>query len=126
MFNVGTEYTRAEIHGQVGGGVQPYLPTKGGKVVAACITKKLNPRAPQVILCGKGARIEPTGAVLAAQRDPVPVFIKRGVNRWELEGWFLAVASHTSGQRFESLMANSGRESSDVSLAVELERVPHA
>src|SRR5664279_2072633 len=99
MFTVGTEYTRAEIHEQVGGGVQAYLPTKGGKVVAACVTRELNPRAPQVILCGKGARIEPTGAHLASQSEPVPVFIKHGVNRWEFQGWFRAVASHTSGPR---------------------------
>ena len=123
MFNVGTEYTRAEIHEQVGGGVQPYLPTKGGKVVAACVTKELNPRAPRVILCGKGARIEPTGSILAAQSDPVPVFVKRSVNRWKFRGWFRAVASHTSGPRFESLVSGSGRAASDVSRAVELEAV---
>jgi len=125
MFTIGTEYTRAGIHERVGGGVQAYLPTKGGSVVAACVTKKLNPQAPQVILCGKGVRIERTGAYLASQREPIPVFIKRAVNRWEFQGWFKAVASHTSGPRFQSLVSGSGREASDVSRVVELEAVAY-
>ena len=65
MFNIGHEYTRDEIHAQVGGSKHSYLPTRNGEVVAACLTKELNPRAPQVILCGNGERIAPAGATLA-------------------------------------------------------------
>lgn len=61
MFEAGREYTRDEIHAYCGGSKQSYLPTKNGAVVAACLTHALNPRAPQVILCGRGARIEPAG-----------------------------------------------------------------
>lgn len=35
MFRIGTEYTRDEIHAQVGGSKQSYLPTVGGEVAAA-------------------------------------------------------------------------------------------
>jgi hypothetical protein len=126
MFTIGSEYTRDQIHAEVGGGTQTYLPTKGGTVVAVCITKELNPRAPQVILCGRGVRIEPTGAVLAAQRESLPVFIKRGVNRWEFQGQFKVAGSFTSGPRFESFVSGSGRAASDVSRVVQLEAVVHA
>ncbi len=120
MFKVGNEYTRDEIYLQVGGSKQAYLPTVSGAVVAACIKPQLNPRAPHVILCGQGPVIAAAGAALAAQAGPIPVFIKRGVNRWEFQGKLRVVAAHSSGPQFSALVAGSGRQASDVSLAIEL------
>jgi hypothetical protein len=57
---------------------------------------------------------------LARQREPLPVFIKRATNRWEYQGKFKVIASHSSGSHFEALVANSGRNPSDVSLAIQL------
>jgi hypothetical protein len=118
MFNVGSEYTRDEIHAQVGGSKQSYLPTKNGAVVAACLTHDLNPRAPNVVLCGRGPRIEPAGELLGMQTYAIPVFLKRGVNRWEYQGLFRPTASYTSGPQFNSFVAGSGRPMAQVSRVV--------
>lgn len=123
MFDVGLDYTRDEIHAKVGGSKQSYLPTKNGAVVAACLTQGLNPQAPRVILCGRGTRIEPTGELLAQQPYAIPVFLKRDVNRWEYQGLFKAAASYTSGPKFDSHVAGSGRPSSEVSRVVEMSDV---
>lgn len=120
MFNIGSEYTRDQIHGHLGGSKQSYLPTLSGQVVAACLRLELNPRAPNVVLCGKGPIIVSAGTALAKQHDPIPVFIKRGTNRWEYQGKLKVAASHSSGPRFTALVAGSGRNPSDISLAIEL------
>jgi len=120
MFNVGSEYTRDDIHDRLGGSKQSYLPTTSGRVVAACVKLEMNRQAPKVIICGKGKVIASNGATLAAQHDPIPIFIKRGVNRWEYQGTFKVTATHTSGPQFETLVAASERNPSDVSLAIEL------
>lgn len=120
MFEIGAEYTRDDIHAQYGGSKQAYLPTVAGKVVAICVTPELYPLAPQVILCGQGPRIAPTGAQLAQQTGPVPVFVKRGVNRWEYRGLMRVLAAYTGGPRFESLVAGSRRNPQEISLVVEM------
>lgn len=115
MFELGKEYTREDIHAAVGGSKQSYLPTKDGAVVAACLIKELNPKAPEVILCGRGPQIERAGEMLAQQHQPIPVFMKLGVNRWQYCGQFQVTASYTGGQKFEGHIAHSGRSVSDVS-----------
>jgi hypothetical protein len=120
MFNIGTEYTRDKIHECLHGSKQSYLPTVSRHVVAVCVTLKLNPCAPNVVLCGNGPIIASAGAALARQHEPLPVFIKRATNRWEYQGKFKVIASHSSGPQFEALVAGSGRNPSDVSLAIQL------
>jgi hypothetical protein len=120
MFTIGNEYTRDEIHEHLGGSKQAYLPTVSGYVVAICVKTELNPRAPEVIVCGKGPIIASSGAALAKQREPLPVFIKRASNRWEYQGTFRVIAAHSSGSQFDALVADSGRNPSDVSLAIQL------
>jgi len=120
MFKIGREYTRNEIHEHLGGSKQAYLPTVAGHVVAACIKPDLNPRAPNVILCGNGPKTASVGAVFAKQHEPLPVFIKRATNRWEYQGMFKVIASHFFGQQFDALIAGSGRNPADVSLAIQL------
>jgi hypothetical protein len=126
MFIIGRDYTRNQIHAHLGGSKQSYLPTKNGEVVAACLTKELNPRAPQVVLCGLGERIAPAGEALAQQSVPIPVFIKRAPNRWEYQGMFRVKESFTGGQDFVQLVTGSGRAASDVSRAVVLESTGRA
>ena len=118
MFLVGTEYTREEIHEVVGGSKQTYLPTKGGTVVAACLTRKKNPRAPEVILCGLGLRIARAGHLLSRQLEPVPVFVKIAPKRWQFQGRFKVTNSYTSGPELDRLAAGSGRPLASLSCAV--------
>lgn len=122
MFERGQEYTRDEIHERVGGSKQSYLPTVDGDVVAACLTRRLNPRAPEVILCGCGPNIARAGAALAMQQEAIPVFIKLGVNRWEYQGDFKTSVAYTAGPTFDALVDGSGRAPEDVSRVVVLRR----
>lgn len=121
MFKVGSEYTRNEIHATFGGSKQSYLPTKGGNVVAACLTKSRNPLAPQVIICGKGPVIASCGAALAKQANQIPVFLKQAKNRWVYQGLFWIVEAFSSGPKFQQYVASSGRPESDVSLVIILQ-----
>lgn len=120
MFKIGSEYTRDEIHEHLGGSKQAYLPTVSGHVVAVCVKPGLNPRAPNVVLCGDRRVIASAGAALAKQREPLPVFVKRATNRWEYQGMLRVIASHSSGPQFDALVAGSGRNPSDVSRAIQL------
>jgi len=118
MFKLGNEYTRDEIHAQLGGSTWSYLPTNRGVVVAACLTIEKNPQAPRIILCGVGPRIAPYGTLLWQKRSAVPVFMKRAVNRWQYVGVYRPVASYISGPEFERAIAGSGRDRSDVSRVI--------
>lgn len=121
MFTVGQHYTRHEIHNSLGGSKQAYLPTKKGAVLAACLTRRMNPLAPRVVLCGRGPRIQAAGELLASQAGAIPVFVKRDVNRWEYHGPFRPAASFTTGSDFERYLAGSGRAPRDVSRVVLME-----
>ena len=120
MFKIGTTYTRDEIHAEVGGSKQAYIPTLNGSVVAVCVKTDLNPRAPRELLCGTGPVIGKTGALLASTSFKVPVFLKKQANRWEYVGLYQPVGAYTSGPRFNAMVAGSGRPPGDVSIAIEM------
>jgi hypothetical protein len=126
MFDVGREYTREEIHAHVGGSLVSYLPTKQGSVVAACLTKRLNPQAPNVIICGNGPQIASAGEALSLQAYAIPVFLKRAVNRWEYQGLFKPARSYTSGPELESHVQRAGRPRAEVTRVVIMEVVADA
>ena len=88
MFDIGTDYTRRQIHETLGGSIQSYLPTAHGRVVCACLRADINPQAPNVILVGDGNGIKHAGDILASQREPISVFIKRASNAWTYSGLF--------------------------------------
>ncbi|WP_185244662.1 hypothetical protein [Citrifermentans bremense] len=121
MFKEGTKYTRAEINAVLGGSVQSYLPTKGGEVVAACLTDKYNPNAPKVILVGQGPIIESAGKMLGQQLSPIPIFMKRAVNAWEYVGRYKALRYLTIPREMEPYIRASGR--SDVVGVLLMEQV---
>ena len=86
MFEHGVSYAREEIHSQVGGSLQSFLPHVGGRVVAACLRRDFNPDAPRVLQVGAGDGIDQSADILVAQRSPVPTFLKRGTGDWEYVG----------------------------------------
>ena len=86
-FRIGSCYTRDEIGARLGGTKQWYLPTVDSKVVAVCLRKEHNPKAPNVVLCGSGPKIAKTGEWLAAATWTLPVFVKEAENRWLLIGF---------------------------------------
>lgn len=89
-FQLREGYTREEIHREVGGSVQSYLPTLNGRVVAACLNRSdtTNPDAPDIVLPGLGPTIRRVAEQFAAQGSAVPTFIKRSVNNWEYVGQY--------------------------------------
>lgn len=84
MFERQKTYTREQIHAALGGDTWSYLPASGGRVIAGCFRTDLNPGAPEVILPGTGDRIEDRAEMLAAQPEPIPVFLKDATNRWDV------------------------------------------
>jgi len=121
-FALGCEYTRREIQTHFGGSIVACLPTHGGVIVVACLSRKFSPGAPEVVLCGRGVRTTPLSAAFARQKAPIPVFMKRAANQWQYRGRFVVAQSFVSGARFESLIKGSGRSLASVSYVVILEK----
>jgi hypothetical protein len=88
MFDLGGRYTRRDIHEQLGGSLQSFLPTVEGQVVCACLRTDTNPDAPEVILVGSGPIIRQSAEALWNQRSVIPVFLKREAGKWEFVGHF--------------------------------------
>lgn len=86
MFKVGSDYTRAEIHAAIGGSLQACLVTKDSHVLGVCFVKEKNPEGPKIILVAHGPQKEKAADALARQTNAVPVFAKKGVNKWEYLG----------------------------------------
>jgi len=122
VFVIGRDYTRGEIHAHLGGSVVSCLPTHDGAIVAACLSKTFSPRAPEVVLCGRGARTTPVSAQFARQQNPIPVFLKSASSRWQYRGRFFVAQAFSSGARFESFILGSGRSVASVSHVVVLEQ----
>lgn len=118
MFLIGREYTRNEIYSEVGGSKVSCLPTRSGKIVAACLSQDFSPAAPRVLLCGRGPKTGPTSELLTHQQGSIPVFIKRAAGRWEFHGLFQVLESLSSGPRFERFILGSGRSIESVSHVV--------
>jgi hypothetical protein len=122
-FSFGRTYTREEIHDVLGGGLQEYLLQSDGRIVGACLNRKLNPNAPAVVLPGFGPKIEGSARLFAAQGDYVPTFMKFSSNAWEYVGeWRVRRLSEDEAE-IAQWEARAGRED-DVSMVLHLERRP--
>jgi hypothetical protein len=89
MFKLGQTYTRQEISHALGGSIQLYLPSSGGRVVCGCFKRdaRLNPGAPEVVTFGKGEYVEGNAELLAREADPIiPVFLFQASGAWEYVG----------------------------------------
>ncbi|PCE28680.1 hypothetical protein BWP39_00385 [Paraburkholderia acidicola] len=96
MFEMNKNYSREYIHTVCGGSKQAFLPTKNGKVVAACLRPDLNPQAPEVILCDGGAAARAAGRTLARQAGEIPVFLKLETDLFRYVGQFAVGESLTA------------------------------
>jgi len=85
-FAKGSRYTRGQIHEVVGGSVRAALPTRGGRVVCACLTFEKNPRAPHEMVIGTGERAVRLARGFAASGAAVPVFVRTRRGDWEYTG----------------------------------------
>jgi hypothetical protein len=85
-FERGAIYTRSQIHEAFGGSRRAALPTRGGKVVCACLTRRRNPRAPEEIVVGGRSSAVRLARELAASAAAVPVFVQARPGGWEYAG----------------------------------------
>lgn len=109
MFIVNEFYTRRQIHEELGGGLQDYLPTSKGRVVCACLTKELNPTLPYTILVGGSLRVKDRAAQLCSQREAMPVFLKESTNKWRYAGLFKVDKDSTLADDIVPYAKMSGR-----------------
>ncbi|SDG62020.1 DUF6697 family protein [Paraburkholderia phenazinium] len=96
MFEIDKNYTREYIHAFCGGSKDAFLPTRNGKVVAACLRPDLNPHAPEVIICSGGAAARAAGRTLARRAGAIPVFIKLKTDLFRYVGQFAVSESLTA------------------------------
>ena len=85
-FERGSVYTRAQIHAALGGSRRASLPTRGGEVVCACLTRRRNPHAPEEMLVGGAGRTVRLARAFAASGRAVPVFVCGRPGGWEFAG----------------------------------------
>ena len=60
MFMVGIQYTRDEIHAELGGSKVSCLPTQGGRIVAACLSRKFSPAARTLFFAARERGLVPS------------------------------------------------------------------
>jgi hypothetical protein len=93
-FLIGNRYSRDRIQRALGGEIQSYLPQYGGKIVAGCFTRKMNPDAPIEVQVGDAPKVVTKAELFSKQRDSrIPVFLKgRRVGDtdkvWEYQGLY--------------------------------------
>jgi hypothetical protein len=85
-FEKGSCYTRVQIHDALGGSWRAALPTRGGRVVCACLTRGKNPRAPEEMVIGADERGARLARAFAASGAAVPVFVRARRGGWEFAG----------------------------------------
>ncbi|WP_233886397.1 DUF3883 domain-containing protein [Paraburkholderia flagellata] len=81
----------AELARLTAGG-DDYIRTKDGEVKGLALRLDLNEGAPDVIVVGKGPRIEHRAMLLRDTPHGVPTYVKRGTNSWEYLGEYKATA----------------------------------
>ncbi|KVE40858.1 hypothetical protein [Burkholderia sp. BDU5] len=122
MFEINKNYTREFIHTACGGSKQAFLPTKNGKVVAACLRTDLNPQAPNIIICNGSASARAAGRMLAGQGGAIPVFIKMEMDVFRFVGLFAVNESLTAPLDYTPYVRNSGFTIGQVSRVLKMKR----
>jgi hypothetical protein len=121
-FEIGKDYSREYIHTVCGGSKQAFLPTKNGKVVAACLRADLNPQAPDVIICDGSASARAAGRTLAAQSGAIPVFIKVEVDVFRFVGYYAVSDSFTAPLDYAPYVRHSSFTTNQVSRVLKMKR----
>lgn len=86
--------TTAELAIRTAGG-DDYIRTKDGEVKGLALNPSLNHEAPNVVVVGKGPRIEARARQFVESGLTVPTYMKRGTNAWEWIGNYQATEFKT-------------------------------
>jgi hypothetical protein len=122
MFEINKNYTREFIHTACGGSKQAFLPTKNGRVVAACLRTDLNPHAPEVIICDGSASARAAGRTLSGQDDAIPVFIKMETDAFRFVGLFAVSEALVAPLDCAPYVRNTGFTAAQVSRVIKMKR----
>ncbi|CAM2157413.1 conserved protein of unknown function [Pararobbsia alpina] len=122
MFDLNKNYSREFIHTACGGSKQAFLPTKNGRVVAACLRTDLNPNAPDVIICDGSASARAAGRTLAGQGVAIPVFVKMEVDAFRYVGLYVVSESLTAPMDYAPYVRNSSFTTNQVSRVLKMKR----
>ncbi|HTJ91507.1 MAG TPA: hypothetical protein VL424_00190 [Pararobbsia sp.] len=122
MFEINKTYSREYIHTACGGNKQSFLPTKNGKVVAACLRTDLNPQAPEVIICDGSASSRAAGRTLAGQGGSIPVFIKVETDVFRFVGFYAVSDSLVAPVEYASYVRHSSFTTNQVSRVLKMKR----
>ena len=88
-------YTTDEIRDAIGGEIESYLPSKGGRIVCGRFNLDLNPRAPLIVLPGNGPVIMQRARDVVRQcgdGSSIPVFTRGRERRWTFRGRYRALS----------------------------------
>ena len=111
--------TTAALASRTAGG-DDYIRTKDGEVKGLALNGSLNHEAPGVVVVGKGPRIEARAQLFLAAGLPVPTYMKRGNNAWELVGRYRPIEYRADSA---TIRRHAGRRSiSEVAGILFLER----
>jgi hypothetical protein len=108
-FILGRSYTRREIHTELGGSAQTFLPHRKGAVVCGAFRKKLNPDAPECVLVGDGKERVHWARIFAQQNTAVPVFVAEVGSEWIYQGKFRVSGVAKNGAVVRRYAAVAGR-----------------
>lgn len=93
--------TTAELAHRTAGG-DDYIRTKDGAVKGLALRLDLNEQAPEIVVVGKGPRIEARARLFVESGLSVPTYVKRATNAWELIGQYQALAYRTDLQAIQA------------------------
>lgn len=123
-FEQNQTYTREEIHKALGGGAVSYLPSVDNVITCICLDKKLNPKAPNVILPGTGKQIEAKAEWLSRQQDALPAFVKFETNKWQYRGKYKVVFYSKEKQYIDYYSKQTSRD--DITSVIKLRKQLHS
>jgi hypothetical protein len=86
------------------------LPSKGKRVLYACLKPELNPHAPKIVLVGSGEKTVENARMLCRQSGAIPVFVKEADAEWEYIGDFKVERCSENRRVIDEHQRYSGRE----------------
>jgi ssDNA-binding Zn-finger/Zn-ribbon topoisomerase 1 len=89
-FVLGQTYSRAKIRRVLGGNEMDCLPHEHGLVICGCFNRRRHPEAPDIITVGDSYLVQTGARLFCAQKQPIPVFIRRDDKAWEYVGHYRA------------------------------------
>ena len=122
-FAPGQTFSREQICRMLGGSDKECLPYSHGLVLCGCFNPQRHPEAPAVILVGNGYIVQHGAKLLCAQKQPIPVFIRRADKQWEFAGYYAVERATTDPQELAAHHQGSIFSLSELTQVIFLKRI---